>query len=185
MNIYENVPVVENERWLVRFIEDNDADDLLSTYGDLNVLPFLNSDNCHDNFYMEKVEDVKAAIYYWKKEYFENKCFVRFSIVDKSTGKVIGTFEAFKRESEDFFTDCVLVRLDLRSDHERRGVISELLAMMMPHFFSWFDCNMIVTKAPAYALKRCRALTELGFEHSSEPLVGHDKEYYDYWVKHK
>ncbi len=51
MDIYENVPVVENERWKVRFLEDSDAADLFAVYSDLNALPFFNGDNCRDNFY--------------------------------------------------------------------------------------------------------------------------------------
>ena len=50
-NIYEECPVLENERWLLRFVKEEDSEDLLEVYGDKQALPFFNSDNCHeDNF---------------------------------------------------------------------------------------------------------------------------------------
>ena len=40
-NIYEQCPVLENERWLMRFVKEEDADDLLLVYGDKQALPFF------------------------------------------------------------------------------------------------------------------------------------------------
>ena len=54
MNIYENCPVLENEKFILRLTEQKDCDDLLKVYSDKNALPFFNSDNCDgDNFYYE------------------------------------------------------------------------------------------------------------------------------------
>ena len=51
-NVYERCPQIENEKYLLRFVEKKDADDLLKVYSDKNTLPFFNSDNCDgDNFY--------------------------------------------------------------------------------------------------------------------------------------
>ena len=46
-SVYEEVPVFENERYLLRFVANDDANDLLEVYSDKNALPFFNSDNCH------------------------------------------------------------------------------------------------------------------------------------------
>ena len=52
MNIYENCPVLENEKFIIRLFKNEDCDDLLEVYSDKNALPFFNSDNCDgDNFY--------------------------------------------------------------------------------------------------------------------------------------
>ena len=52
MNVYEKCPTLENDNLIIRLIEKNDADDLMSVYNDKFVLPFFNSDNCHgSNFY--------------------------------------------------------------------------------------------------------------------------------------
>ena len=51
-DVYENCPAFENDKFLLRFSQLDDAEDLVSVYSDKNALPFFNSDNCHgDNFY--------------------------------------------------------------------------------------------------------------------------------------
>ena len=46
-DVYKNCPAFENDRFLLRFSQLNDASDLVSVYSDKNALPFFNSDNCH------------------------------------------------------------------------------------------------------------------------------------------
>ena len=58
--VYENCPILETDCFLIRRIEEQDAEDLLEVYSDLNALPFFNSDNCHgSNFYITKLLDMK------------------------------------------------------------------------------------------------------------------------------
>lgn len=186
--VYENCPVLENEKYKIRLIEDKDADELLEVYGDRSALPFFNSDNCHgSNFYCGVKKDMENTIKYWLIEYHENKGFVRFSIEDKIMGKVIGTIEMFRREAEDYFTDCGILRLDVRSSHERPEPIHDILTLVSKPFFDWFECSKIATKAPVYAIDRIEALKRAGFTKSEEPLIGHQQNiaYYDYWVCHR
>ena len=57
MNIYEECPVLENDLFLLRMVEENDVKDLLKVYSDIKAVPLFNSDNCHgDNFYYETIE---------------------------------------------------------------------------------------------------------------------------------
>ena len=46
-DVYENCPAFENDKFLLRFSQLDDAEDLVSVYSDKNALPFFNSDNCH------------------------------------------------------------------------------------------------------------------------------------------
>lgn len=74
MDIYEKCPVLENNNFIVRLIEENDVDDLLSVYSDKHALPYFNSDNCNgDNFYIADRECMKNAIKNWLLEYYENR----------------------------------------------------------------------------------------------------------------
>lgn len=184
MNIYENCPQIETERFLIRLIRPEDSSDLMEVYSDKLVLPYFNSDNCHgSNFYCEKKEYMDESIKYWLLEYHENHGFVRFSIIDKSINKAIGTIEIFKRISEDFFTNCGLLRLDLRRDYEKASAIFSILDLVVPPIFTWFDCSMIATKAPIYAIERIEGLRRMNFIKSDESLVGFDgRKYYDYWI---
>lgn len=183
-NPYETCPVFENESYLIRMIEAGDASDLLLVYSDEKAVPFFNSDNCGgDDFYMARLEYVQGAIKAWQEAY-ERKEFVRWSIIDKNAKQAVGTIELFNRQADDYFNDCGILRLDLRSDYERREVISEILSLIVQPAFEMFDCRMIATKIPPFASLRKRAAEEAGFTASAERLVGHDgTAYTDYFVK--
>ena len=149
-------------------------------------MPLFNSDNCHgDDFHYTSLERMRSAMDFWRYSY-EHRCFVRWAIVDKACGEVIGTIELFRREADDFFTDCGLMRLDLRSDYEHEGDIWEILERIVPEAYALFDCGMIATKAVPAAKERICALERLGFTRSDEKLIGHDgAEYGDYFVRMK
>ena len=40
-DVYENCPAFENDKFLLRFSQLDDAEDLVSVYSDKNALPFL------------------------------------------------------------------------------------------------------------------------------------------------
>lgn len=186
MNIYEKCPVIENEVYQLRLVEIGDAEDLLEVYSDRFALPFFNSDNCNGcNFYCTNKVDMDNTIKYWLMEYHETKGFVRFSIIDKKKNKIIGTIEIFKRLANDYYNECGLLRLDLRSDEEKAETIEAILEVCLESFYKWFDCRKIATKAALYAVERREALKKLGFESCEEPLIGKHQSisYYDYWVK--
>lgn len=42
-DVYENCPAFENDKFLLRFSQLDDAEDLVSVYSDKNALPFFNS----------------------------------------------------------------------------------------------------------------------------------------------
>lgn len=181
-NIYKHEVQFENQRFLLRFVSKEDADDLLAVYSDKNALPFFNSDNCHgDNFYYPTRERMAQAIDFWRFAY-ENGWFVRWSVVDKTIGKAVGTVELFTRSSDDGLSGAVL-RLDLRSDYENRGIIENLLTLLLPRVPEYFT-SPVITKAPIYAVERIAALQALGFAQSDHLLVGEDGYAYNgYWEK--
>jgi len=157
-NIYENVPKFESEKFLLRFVDKDDVEDLFAVYSDKNSLPFFNSDNCDgDNFY------------YPTKDKMER------------------TIELFNRTSEDKFNGMGVLRLDLKSEYEKEEVIKEILELIVSPTFELFDCEEVITKVPNYAIERMYAASGIGFTKSDNFLVGtHDGySYNDYWIIHK
>lgn len=186
MDVYENCPVFETKHFQLRRIEEKDAKDLLEVYSDVHALPLFNSDNCHgSNFYITNLKDMENTIKYWLIEYFENKGFVRFSILDRSKEKCIGTIEMFHRLAEDAFNHCGVLRLDLRSDYEKATIIEEILSEITEPFFDLFSCDRIISKAANYAVERMAAFKVCGYRLSEDVLIGNYRTYYDYWVKTK
>ena len=184
MNVYENCPSFENERYLVRFLKESDSDDLFEIYSDKNALPFFNSDNCDgDNFYYPTKERMNEAVKFWLEAYTKG-WFVRFTVVDKSTQKAVGTIEMFRRAASDSFDKCGVLRLDVRSDCEREDVLYGIISVIVPPSFELFGCERIITKAPIYAVERIAAVSKFGFEKAEQLMVGTNDgyAYNGYWT---
>lgn len=181
---YMTCPAFESENYLLRLVEPTDVTDLLNVYSDEKAVPFFNGDNCHgDDFHYTTSERMQGAVDFWTQAYRE-KWFVRWTIVDKKTQKAVGTIELFNRQSEDYFNDCGLLRLDLRSDYEKAESIYEILSLIVPPAYELFHCQMFATKAVPSATQRREALEKLGFSAAKEALVGDDgTRYTDYYVK--
>ncbi len=186
MNLYESCPKFENEKYILRLVEDGDTDDLLAVYSDEKAVPLFNSDNCHgDDFHYTTQERMRQALDFWKQAY-QNGWFVRWTIIDKRTSAAVGTIEEFHRDAKDYFTDCGLLRLDLRSDYEKSDEIESILSLIVNKSFELFGCSMIATKAPPAATERRKALRKLYFEETDEKLIGFDgTQYASYFVLKK
>ena len=182
MDVYKSCPSFENEKFLLRLTEKNDIHDLLKVYSDEKAVPLFNSDNCHgDDFHYTTLERMKQACAFWDEAY-RSGWFVRWSIIDKATNEVVGTIEEFRRDADDHFTDCGLLRLDLRSDYEVAEKIASILSLISLPSLEMFGCSKVATKAIPSATERITALTNLGYTPSDKPLIGHDgTEYYSYY----
>lgn len=182
-NPYEKCPEYENENYKLRMVSKEDKEDLLKVYSDEKAVPFFNSDNCGgDDFHYITESRMEQAIEYWLWEY-SRQGFVRWAIVSKTDNEAIGTIELFNRKANDYFNNCGLLRLDLRSDYEQEDNIFEILSLIIPSVFELFKCQIIATKIPAFASERKLAILRLGFVASEKKLIGHDKKMYtDYYV---
>lgn len=183
IDVYEKCPKFENQKYQLKFVSNEDCLDLLKVYSDKKAVPIFNSDNCGgDDFYYFTKQRMKEVIDYWHFEY-DRQGFVRWSITDKSINTVIGTIELFHRKAKDYFTNCGLLRLDLRSDYEKVEEIENILSLIIIPTFDLFNCNKVATKAIAEAAERIIALKKLGFQNTDENLIGHDgTEYNSYFV---
>ena len=186
MNIYENCPILQNNKFILRPVDDRDLSDLFKVYSDKKAVPFFNSDNCDgDNFYYATKERMTDAIDFWQSAY-EKQWFARWSIMDKSSEKVIGTIELCRRASEDAFNDAAILRIDVRSDYEKERVLSEICSLIIPPVFDLFDCLQVITKVPIYAVERTLAMQKAGCRKSEHLLIGKTGYAYDgYWRMEK
>lgn len=185
MNVYETCPQFSSERYLLRMVSPEDRDDLLKVYSDTDAVPIFNSDNCTGDFHITTREDMARTIEFWLREY-ACRYYVRWSVIDRAAEQTVGTIELFHRTADDFYNHVGLLRLDLRSDHETEEAITEILSILLPPAYGLFTCDAIATKIPACARTRIKALTNLGFRYSPEPLYGHDGTAYgDYYLLNK
>lgn len=172
--LYRNYPLIDGIHFSLRYTVSEDCADLLKVYSDEKAVPLFNSDNCNgDDFHYTTMERMKQALDFWRFSH-DNRYFVRWTITDKTINEAIGTVELCGEKERGIF------RLDLRSDYEKKDVISDLL-WLCDVLFDYFD--IVVTKAVPQATERIAALEESGFKPYAEKIVGHDgTEYGDYYV---
>lgn len=183
-DVYQVCPQFENGDYLLRLVTKEDAADLWKVYSDEKAVPFFNGDNCHgDDFHYRTLERMEQALDFWFFSYSAGY-FVRWAIVEKKSGQTVGTIELFHRDAQDAFTNCGLLRLDLRSDQERVEKIQSILSLILEPAYALFTCDQIATKAIPAATERIEALKAFGFVSTEDKLVGEDgTEYPFYFVK--
>ena len=126
---------------------------------------------------------MKDTIAFGKREY-QSRYYVRWVIIDKNANQAIGTIELFNRRAKDYFNNCGLLRLDLRSDYEKQGFIEDILGIIILETKDMFACEIIGNKAIPIAEKRIKALEQIGFYLSEETIIGHDgTKYGSYYVR--
>ena len=110
---------------------------------------------------------MKDTIAFWKRKYY-----VRWTIIDKSANCAIGTIELFSGKTKDYFNNCGLLRLNLRSDYEKQNTIEDILGIIISETRDMFACEMIATKVVSSTQERIRALEHMEFCLSEEAFIG-------------
>lgn len=179
-NPYENCPILETELFLLRLVEEGDAEDLLVCYSDRESVKIFNSDNCPIDFYFESQDELLKLIKFWLMEY-SNAGYVRFSIVDKAVNKAVGTIEIFaKNDNFENYGKIGVLRLDLASSYEEPEFLIDILKLTERHFGEIFKIDSMITKAKPYAKTRIKILKTLNFSFVSNKQI---TKYEDYYIK--
>lgn len=166
---YLQCPIFETKSFLLRFVEEKDAQPLLKCYGDLKAVQFMNADNCINNFYYPTLSEMHQAIEFWIKSY-KTRWFIRFSILDKKSSEIIGTIEIFGG-------GIGVLRIDVTPEYEKAEFLKELYQLAEKEFFILLDNVSIVTKAIFEASERRKALIDCGWNYIDQFRVYHD--YYE------
>lgn len=162
-DLYQQCPIFQSSKFVLRLVQLDDAQDLLTCYADPLAAPIFNSDNCTSDFVYHSLEEMQDCIAFWLDAYKE-EYFIRFSIIDLSTKKAAGTIECFaKQETYKKFKKVAVLRLDLASAYETTAILSEILLLIDKHFYDCFDVNTIATKAVPLAQVRVSVLSDSGY----------------------
>lgn len=178
-DIYEECPIYQNDLILLKQTTEDDIEELLKCYSDVNSVPLFNSDNCHgDDFHYITVERMKKAFDFWEYSY-KNKYFVRWTVIDDDSHEKIGTVEMFHRNADDKFNHHGVLRLDLRSEYEKQKYIEPIIKIVNQNFYEAFNVKNILTKAIPMATERIEVLKRNGYETLNEKLMT----YGDYFIR--
>lgn len=180
-DVYEQCPILKNHLTTLKQTTIKDAEELLKCYSDKEAVKLINSDNCNgDDFYYTTVERMGQAIKFWTFSY-NNKYFVRWTIILNDTNEKVGTIEMFKREVEDEFKHYGLLRIDLQSKYEKQKYIDDILEIVNKNFFELFNVEEILTKAIPNATERIESLKKKSYVPLNRKMMMYD----DYFIRNK
>jgi 8-oxo-dGTP diphosphatase len=160
-NPYNECPVLETKHFTLRLVVEGDASDLLACYSDPKAQELFNIDNFPIDCRFNTLEEMSKYIKFWLMEYSE-EAYVRFSIIDKTTQKAVGTIEMFGMVGK-YKVETGLLRIDIVSDYENSVCLKELFDVCVVNFYDLFGVSCIATKAIPQADKRIQALSKAGF----------------------
>ena len=163
---YNNCPTIETANFIFRLVKIEDAEDLLKCYSDPKAQELFNYVNCKSDFRMNTIDEMDEMINYWLTEYSQ-QAYVRFSIVDKSTKRAVGTIEIFGKIGR-YKVDRGILRIDVESGYENKAALLEIINMCVENFYLLFDLKEIATRIIPEAADRIEALTENGFQYCDQ-----------------
>ncbi len=161
-NPYVSAPVLETEHFRLRLVTMEDARDLLDCYSDEVAQPFFNADACTGDFRIATEEQMRDCIQAWLGCYARQE-FVRWSILDRESGRAVGTVEMFGVVGV-YGQPRGILRVDVASRYERAALLGELFSLCAARLFDLFDVDCMVVKAVPEAEQRRLALKAAGFE---------------------
>lgn len=152
--IYEHCPIYETESFIIRLVNLEDAEDLLSCYSDKENVKKFNADFCTSDFYYSTVKEMENCIKFWLEEY-QKQYYVRFSVIPKDTLKAIGTVESFGGEAG-------VLRIDLSAEYNTEKSFAEIIKLTIEQFVDDFGIGSVKIKTSNIP-EKINCLENLGF----------------------
>jgi hypothetical protein len=163
VNPFDECPVYETENFIFKLVNEDDAEDLFVCYSDPVTLKHMNNDNCKGEWRPATADELKHA---WQKDY-ERRTFIRWSIKDRNTGKVIGTIEIAPLPWGRWFfgkkKPVGILRIDILSIYEKEAVFIEITKLMASKLANDMEVNQVIIKAPPDETEKVNALIKNQF----------------------
>ena len=160
-NPYKQCPVFETQSFVLRLVEETDAEDLLVCYSDPKAQELFNIDNFPRDCNFSTTEQMLEYIKFWLMEYSQ-EAYIRFAVVDKAINKAVGTIEMFGMVGQ-YKTEIGILRVDMASEYEKRSYLKEIIDVCVENFYGLFAVKTIASKAIPKAENRIEVLLAAGF----------------------
>jgi len=160
------VPVYETEHFMLRQVKMKDAADLVECYAHPTLAVQGSAHGCivgPGGYGSKNKKEMRAFIRFWLEAYHKHHAYVRWSVIDRQSGAVVGTIEGggFGILSKD--TNGIMLMIDLVAPYETEVFVSELLQLIIDKFYSLFNADILVIYGMPGADVRLNALAAAGF----------------------
>lgn len=147
---------LQSERLLLREITEQDVEDVFEIYSNKEVMLYF-----ADRFPFEKISEAETMIREYKEALSKNWG-MRWGIVLKETGKLIGTC-GFHAISE--YDKRIEIGYDLNRDYWQKGIMTEALSLIIDYAFRNTDVNRIEAMVEPPNTGSRALLEKLGFQY--------------------
>lgn len=154
-NIFEEIPVLESGRLVLRGFSDNDIDDIFEYASIPEVTVFLPWET------HRSIDDTKKFLKL-SKDMFEKKDNIDFAIVLKSENKVIGGISIRKWNNENRCADIGYV---LSPKYWNKGIITEAIKRIIKFGFDELNANRIEAHCDENNIGSYRAMEKAGMKY--------------------
>ena len=157
-------PVYETEHFKLRQVKREDAADLVECYKNPTLAVQGSAHGCivgPGGYGSKTKREMQAFIRFWLKEYRERK-YVRWSVIDRQSGKAVGTIEGGGYGILSEGTGTMLM-VDLLAPYETEVYVPELLQLIIDKFYALFKADILVIYGMPGADIRLKALSAAGF----------------------
>ena len=178
MDVFTVCPEYVTGHFKIRKLEAGDAEELFSCYSDSEAARFFNGDCCGDDFYYTDKDKFRKCVEYWLSRY-EARDFVRWSVLDRKTGLLIGTMEVCP--SLKYAVDgkmMGILRIDLKSEYEQWSILKELMDVLVCHIYEDFEIDSIIMKIQKDAGERQKLIKGYQFVAAKEECNISLEDYY-------
>jgi len=118
LDAFENFPVIETERLVLRRLEMRDANDIYEYAAYKDAFTYTDG-------FPQDYEEVKAMVEIWGNEAYESKRFIRWAIELKAEKKVIGGIYMFDPQCDDISGRKADIGYEISPKYQNKGYASE------------------------------------------------------------
>ena len=151
---FENFPVLETERLILRKLEFTDASDLQLIRSDERVMIYMDAERHLTIEHSEKSISEKLKMY-------KEKTGILWAIIEKSTGKFIGDFAFFKIDHKNSRAE---IGYTLKPEYWKKGLMKEVMNSTFRFGFTNFNLHSLEANINPKNENSRKILIKMGFQ---------------------
>ena len=149
---FNEFPIFETDNLILRDMRQEDASDMFSYFSNREVSRYL------DTYGPKSVEEAREAIKFFRDR-FDNKQNIRWAIVPKKVGKIVGSF------AYNYFDNLLTeIAYEVSADYWKQGIMTEVFRTVIPYGFDELGLQRIQAIVYPENIGSQKVLKKFGFQ---------------------
>jgi Acetyltransferases, including N-acetylases of ribosomal proteins len=153
-SVFTEFPILETKNLILRDMRPEDAEDLYNYFSNREISKYLGT------YGPQTLESASEAIEYFRNRFRNGKA-IRWAIVPKCVGKIVGTFSYEYFDNNNTLTE---IAYELAWDYWREGIMSEVFTSVIPFGFEQISVHRIQATVSPQNIASLTLLKKFGFQ---------------------